>query len=65
MRLDARLTRVELAKRGMKQVDIVRKGIPLGTLNNAMQENRISSATAEKIASLIGTSVSKIEKKER
>ena len=64
MRLDAYKMRVQLAIHRMKRPDIVKTGVSLGTVNNAFNENRISEATARKIANAIGVDLSEILKKE-
>ena len=64
MRLDRRSTNIALALNNKRQIDIVKAGIPRGTVNSAMQENRISAETAQKIADAIGVDVSMITQKE-
>ena len=65
MRLDAHKTRVQLAINDLKRTDICRRGgIPKGTMNSAMSENRISENLARKIARIIGCGLDEIIKPE-
>lgn len=64
MRLDRRAFDVMLAISGMKQKDIVERGVPRGTLCCALNENRISEKTAQRIADALGCRVDLIILKE-
>lgn len=65
MRLDRHKVNVLLAVLDKRQADIVKAGVPRGTLSGAMLENRISERTAERIAKAIGCKTAEILKDER
>ena len=64
MRLDRHAFNVMMAVNDLKQKDLVERGIPRGTLCCALNENRISQQTAERIARAIGCRVDQIILKE-
>ena len=65
MRIDSTKIRIEQAKRKLTRADISRLGgLSIGTLNGAMCEDRISQATAQKIANALGLKVADIIKPE-
>ena len=64
MRLDRHNVNVAMAVRDKRQIDIIKAGVPRGTLCGALIENRISQKTAERIANAIGVDLSEILKKE-
>lgn len=64
MRLDRHAFNVMMAVNDLKQKDLVERGIPRGTLCCALNENRISAKTAQRIADALGCKVDLIILKE-
>ena len=60
MRIDVHKVRIMLATKAMRRKDLVGSGIPLGTVNGAMNGNNIGKLTAERFARALDCNVDEI-----